>query len=93
MLKAKAEGIVEGTPGRNIVAVKTIKGIETRSLLAVCPVNRMWFKLLLDCTENATLEDTENLWDELFLMKHMEPHENILNLLGHCTKGMCSCIQ
>ena len=37
------------------------------------------------CTDNATSVDTEELMAELELMKNMEPHENILNLLGHCT--------
>ena len=37
------------------------------------------------CTDNATSVDTEELMAELELMKNMEPHENILNLLGQCT--------
>ena len=35
--------------------------------------------------DNATSVDTEELMAELELMKNMEPHENILNLLGQCT--------
>jgi serine/threonine protein kinase len=35
--------------------------------------------------ENATREEIEELLSELDLMKKMEPHENILNLLGQCT--------
>ena len=36
-------------------------------------------------TENPTQHEYTNLWDELQLMKEMKPHENIVNLLGHCT--------
>ena len=36
-------------------------------------------------TENATSVEIEELLEELHLMKYMKPHENILNLLGHCT--------
>lgn len=38
-------------------------------------------------TENATSVEREELLAELQLMKSMEPHENILNLLGQCTIG------
>ena len=37
------------------------------------------------CTENATSVEQEELLAELELMRTMEPHENILNLLGQCT--------
>ena len=36
-------------------------------------------------TENATSVEIGELLAELDLMKNMKPHENILNLLGHCT--------
>lgn len=37
--------------------------------------------------ENAGIVEKEELLAELQLMKSMEPHENILNLLGQCTTG------
>jgi serine/threonine protein kinase len=37
--------------------------------------------------ENATSVEREELLAELHLMREMEPHENILNLLGQCTTG------
>lgn len=37
--------------------------------------------------DNATSVEREELLAELQLMRAMEPHENILNLLGQCTTG------
>ena len=37
------------------------------------------------CADNATSVEREELLEELYLMRNMEPHENILNLLGQCT--------
>ena len=36
--------------------------------------------------DNAPLQQIRDLYDEMELMKKMQPHENILNLLGYCTK-------
>ncbi|KAL5470980.1 hypothetical protein EMCRGX_G029049 [Ephydatia muelleri] len=36
--------------------------------------------------DNAPLQEIRDLYDEMELMKKMEPHENMLNLLGYCTK-------
>ena len=46
-------------------------------------------------TDNAPLQEIRDLYDEMELMKKMEPHENMLNLLGYCTKPgppTCSCV-
>ena len=46
-------------------------------------------------SENATSVEREELLAELHLMREMEPHENILNLLGQCTTGgghQCVCV-
>ena len=36
--------------------------------------------------ENALNMDVNDLYAELEIMKKMEPHPNILNLLGYCTR-------
>lgn len=35
--------------------------------------------------DNCSQLDVEDLLSELEVMKHLEPHQNILNLLGYCT--------
>ena len=78
VLQAKAQGIVPGMPERNVVAVKTTKG----ELEPFVPSSHRNTQIL---AENATSVEREELLAELQLMKTLEPHENILNLLGHCT--------
>ena len=78
VLQAKAQGIVPGMPDRNIVAIKTTKGTLSPSALNSNDILSL-------PADNATSIEREELLAELQLMKVMEPHENILNLLGHCT--------
>ena len=43
------------------------------------------YTIYINFVENATSIEIEELLAELHLMKNIEPHENILNLLGQCT--------
>ena len=71
-----------GMPERNMVAIKTTKGLLR--LYSTCPPAS---HCMLPPSENATSVEREELLAELQLMREMEPHENILNLLGQCTTG------
>ena len=81
--QARAEGIVESTPERNVVAVKTTRGIE--SDLRTIDYHRLINNFITFFLAKAPPEEINNFWEELQLMKNMLPHGNIINLLGHCT--------
>lgn len=38
------------------------------------------------CAANARPSDKDDLDSELEIMRHMEPHPNIINLLGQCSE-------
>lgn len=75
--KARANGIIPGDDVRNIVAVKTLKG----QLIA----HLMYSKdhLIVD---DARPSDIDDLKQELHILKKIQPHCNIMNLLGYCSK-------
>lgn len=81
------------SPDRNIVAVKTCRGIYNISdditTYLVINLRVHLVKMIkissLSSLENAPHHEINDLWEELQLMKQMKPHENILNLLSYCT--------
>ena len=89
VVQAQAPGIVEGTSDKYVVAIKMCRGKAISTIMlnnsefvllsSFCLVGCLFFSLL----ENA-LHQT-SLWDELQLMKKLESHNNIVNLLGCCS--------
>jgi len=77
--KARANGIIPGDDVRNIVAVKTLK---CQLIAHVMHVN-IKGRLIVD---NARPSDVDDLKQELHILKKIQPHCNILNLLGYCSK-------
>ena len=45
----------------------------------------VWLHFLSLPTDKAPPHEINNFWEEMNLMKKMEPHSNVVNLLGHCT--------
>ncbi len=82
---AEAYGIV---PGRykTVVAVKMLKGkkIQKQNKKLKNNLHACFFGVHL---ENATKVEFANFIKELEIMKSVGKHENIMNLLGCCTKG------
>ena len=66
----------EGSFGRVLQAraERIVAGMPERNIVAVKTTK-----------DNATSVEREELLAELDLMRNLEPHENILNLLGQCT--------
>lgn len=77
MWRARAEGIVENAPHLNIVAVKTIKGIDI-IILHMDP------SFVLNHLDVLNVSAVDGLWSELNILLKIKPHLNICNLLGFC---------
>jgi len=78
--KALAEGICSYDTNRSVVAVKTLKGSESALAITTLCLPYMIFVV------NARPSDINDLHSELDTMKKMDPHPNIINILGVCSR-------
>ena len=65
-----------------IVAVKTLKG---KSMITEMLLNFIFILFVNFVTENTTVKDRKDFLNELNLMKKLEPHSHVVQLLGCCT--------
>lgn len=87
MVRAEAYGINKDSPDQaTTVAVKMLKGRREPHRHGN-PRRGRWFLTGSCCpTDDATDKDLADLISEMELMKVMDKHKNIINLLGVCTQ-------
>lgn len=91
MVRAEAYGINKDSPDQaTTVAVKMLKGrkeiLYTQKRLCHQRRGDSFLKKRVCATDDATDKDLADLISEMELMKVMDKHKNIINLLGVCTQ-------
>lgn len=90
MVRAEAYGINKDCPDQpTTVAVKMLKGRKEHSNLkkpVISEENALFLKTCVCPSDDATDKDLADLISEMELMKVMDKHKNIINLLGVCTQ-------